>query len=175
MMSYFQRVFNRLEFVFLLGVILCFTMFLGGVMAIAVASPASGFRPVDPATGRFVEPQAVYVENCSGCHVPLPAEVLPTQTWRLLIEKPEAHYGVALDQIISVTQLMMWNYLNAYSRPLNIDEPRPLYVAQSRYFKALHPRVDLPKEVNHRSCILCHPGAQQYDYQTLTPEWDNAP
>lgn len=174
-MSYFSRFFNRLQFVLLLGAIICLTIILGCITANAVNSPESAFRPVDPATGRFVEAQALYVETCSGCHVPLPAEVLPTQTWRRLLEKPDVHYGVSLNDIISVTQLMIWNYLNAYSRPLNIDEPMPLYVAQSRYFKALHPRVELPKPVSHRSCILCHPGAQQYDYQTLSPEWEDAP
>lgn len=174
-MFYLQRLFNRLEFVLLSGAIVCLAIVLGWGLAIAVNPPAGGFKPVDPASGRFQEAQALYVDTCSACHVALPPEVLPTDTWRKLLEKPEVHYGVSLTQLISVSQLMIWNYLNAYSRPLNIDEPKPLYVAQSRYFKALHPRVELPKPTNHQSCILCHPGAQQYDYQSLTPQWEDAP
>lgn len=174
-MLYFQKFFNRLESVFLLGVIICFTIVLGCVTAIAVNPPVGGFKPVDPAAARFQEAQALYVETCSACHVALPAEVLPTETWRKLLEKPEVHYGVSLTQLISVSQLLIWNYLNAYSRPLNFDEPRPTYVAQSRYFKALHPRVELPKPTTHQTCILCHPGAKQYDYQTLAPQWEDAP
>jgi hypothetical protein len=174
-MPSFQRIFKRLEWVFLLGTLVCLTVISGWGLAIAVDPPAGGYRSVDPAAARFQEAQALYVDTCSACHIPLPAEVLPTETWRKLLEKPEVHYGVSLNQLISVSQLMIWNYLNAYSRPLNFDEPQPLYVAQSRYFKALHPRVELPKPINHRSCVICHPGARQYDYQTLNPQWDEAP
>ncbi|MFM7788309.1 MAG: diheme cytochrome c family protein, partial [Microcystis panniformis] len=26
----------------------------------------------------------------------------------------------------------------------------------------------------HTTCVTCHPNASRYDYQTLTPIWDDA-
>ncbi|MFM6375071.1 MAG: diheme cytochrome c family protein, partial [Microcystis panniformis] len=40
--------------------------------------------------------------------------------------------------------------------------------------KVLHPRVNLPTPLGHTTCVTCHPNASRYDYQTLTPIWDNA-
>ena len=35
----------------------------------------------------------MYVSTCSGCHIPIPPEVLPTETWQELLENPQKHYG----------------------------------------------------------------------------------
>ncbi len=116
----------------------------------------------------------VYLENCATCHVPIPAEVLPTETWQQILENPQKHYGESLPRTIGLNSLLIWNYLKNFSRPLLPEEPKPEYVTNSRYFKALHPQVDLPQPVTHQSCILCHPGAQQLNYRTLSPEWEGS-
>jgi hypothetical protein len=112
----------------------------------------------------------LYLETCAKCHVPIPPSVLPTETWRDILSKPQNHYGTSLPEVVSITQLTIWEYLRTFSRILNRDEPKPKFVAQSRYFKALHPKVELPKPVTHQSCIVCHPNAQQMDYRTLTED-----
>lgn len=99
---------------------------------------------------------------------------MPTETWRKLLERPQNHYTTSLD-LISLTQILIWDYLRAYSRPLGKDEPLPLYLEQSRYFKALHPRVPLPQPVTHKTCVSCHPNITNFDFRTLTNEWDNSP
>jgi len=48
-------------------------------------------------------------------------------------------------------------------------------VTESRYFKALHPRIDLPPTLTAAGCISCHPGARDYNYRRLTPEWEDSP
>lgn len=116
-----------------------------------------------------------YLETCSGCHLPIPPAVLPIESWKRLLEQPDKHYGTSLTGFNRLTQRLMWDYLSTFSRPLSINEPLPLYVEQSRYFKALHPRVDLPKPTSSKTCLVCHPKAEQFDYRTLTPEWENAP
>jgi hypothetical protein len=116
----------------------------------------------------------VYLENCASCHVPIPAEVLPTETWQQILENPQKHYGESLPRMIGLNTRLIWNYLKTFSRPLLPEEPKPEYVTNSRYFKALHPQVDLPQPVTHQSCILCHPGAQRLDYRTLSPEWEES-
>jgi hypothetical protein len=115
----------------------------------------------------------LYLENCSSCHIPIPAEVLPIETWQEILEKPQKHYGTSLPNTISLTTRLIWTYLRTSSRPLLPGETKPEYVTNSRYFHALHPQVDLPKPVTHQSCIVCHPGAQQLDYLTLSSEKQN--
>jgi hypothetical protein len=100
---------------------------------------------------------------------------MPIETWKQLLEKPDKHYGTQLTEMIRLTQLLIWEYLSTFSRPLLPDEPVPFYVEQSRYFKALHPRVELPKPTTTKSCLICHPQAANFDYRTLSPEWEEAP
>lgn len=116
--------------------------------------------------------QELYLQNCSSCHIPIPAEVLPTDTWQEILEKPGKHYGTALPKLSSINTRLIWSYLKTYSRPSLERELKPEFVTQSRYFKALHPQVDLPKPVTHQSCILCHPGAKNLDYISLSSEFD---
>lgn len=123
---------------------------------------------------RYQTAQQLYIETCAGCHIPISPSVLPSESWKTILENPNKHYGVSLD-FIRITQVLLWEYLATFSRPLSRNEPVPVYVGQARYFKALHPRVDLPKPTTLKTCIVCHPGAQQYDYQSLSPEWENAP
>ncbi|MEY3826504.1 MAG: hypothetical protein RLZZ148_1320 [Cyanobacteriota bacterium] len=113
-----------------------------------------------------------YLETCAGCHVPIPPEVMPTQSWQKILQRPAQHYGVSVP-LVRVTQVIVWQYLNFFSRPAGKEEPIPLYVSQSRFFKVLHPNVALPKPAGNRTCITCHPGALKFDYRTLSPEWES--
>jgi hypothetical protein len=61
----------------------------------------------------------------------------------------------------------MWNYLKAFSRPEVANKPIPYRMKESRFFKALHPKVDFPQPVSPSSCVTCHPGAAQFDYRSL--------
>lgn len=97
------------------------------------------------------------------------------ETWRRLLLEPEEHYGQKLQPLIGPSLLMMWNYLQTFSRPPAAKEPIPYRVSESRFFKALHPKVKFPQPVKVGSCVSCHPGAAQYNYRSLTPEWENSP
>jgi hypothetical protein len=123
---------------------------------------------------RFKTSQQLYLETCAGCHIPVPPAVLPTESWKRILENPSSHYGTSVD-MIRITQVLLWEYLATFSRPVSRNEPVPVYITQARYFKALHPRVDLPKPTTLKTCIVCHPAAQQYDYETVSPQWENAP
>ncbi|MGK7877953.1 MAG: cytochrome [Xenococcaceae cyanobacterium] len=146
-----------------------------GRAASAGAKPSLNPKSIDSVPDRYQVGQELYLESCSSCHVPIPPEVMPTETWKQLLEKPQKHYGKQLPQFIGISRILIWDYLRTYSRSVAIDEPIPLYVEQSRYFKALHPRVDLPKPTTHQSCVSCHLGAKNLDYRSLTPEWENSP
>jgi mono/diheme cytochrome c family protein len=130
---------------------------------------------VDPVTKRHQLGQELYLANCSSCHIALSPAVLPTSSWQKLLEELNQHYGKQLPPIVSFDLIAIWEYLKAYSRPLIANEKTPYRVSASRYFKALHPRVELPRPTTMNSCITCHPGATKYNFRQLTPEWENSP
>lgn len=116
--------------------------------------------------------QEIYLQNCSTCHTPIPAEVLPIETWQEILERPGNHYGTSLPPLSNLNVRLIWTYIRNSSRPLLEGELQPEFITQSRYFRALHPQVDLPQPVTHQSCILCHPGANQLDYISLSSEFE---
>ncbi|WP_267383842.1 cytochrome [Cyanobacterium sp. uoEpiScrs1] len=144
--------------------------FTGNVSA-AIAAPPNN----DVSTRNHVG-QEFYIKTCAACHIALPPEVLPRETWKKLLENPNKHYGTSVPNLIRLGQLLIWDYLQTCSRSLSSkDEPIPFYVEQSRYFKIIHPRVKFQETVSNKNCIICHPGVENFDFRTLTPEWKNSP
>ncbi|HEY9651376.1 MAG TPA: cytochrome C [Coleofasciculaceae cyanobacterium] len=171
----------------LLLLLLVWSICLGWGMAIALSNSAlsATVNPnlvaqntpaetgtVDVVPARYQLGKELYLENCGSCHVALPPEVMPTETWRRLLLEPQQHYGQQLPPLIGPVVLVMWDYLRTFSRSHVDNELIPYRVAESRYFKALHPQVDLPKPVRPGTCAICHPGATDYNYRRLTPEWE---
>jgi hypothetical protein len=114
--------------------------------------------------------QAQYVRSCGTCHVALPAQVLPTETWQRLLQDPN-HYGQQIQPLTGVTFQLAWGYLRPNSRPLRQGEPVPYRLAESRYFRALHLQVDFPTPVRVSGCVDCHPKVEAGDFATLSPNW----
>ncbi|MEN9225360.1 MAG: hypothetical protein Q6L60_11920 [Thermostichus sp. HHBFW_bins_43] len=116
--------------------------------------------------------QAQYVRSCGGCHVALPAQVLPTETWRRLLQDPN-HYGQQIQPLTGVPLQLAWGYLRPNSRPLMQREQVPYRLADSRYFRALHLQVEFPSPVRVSSCVDCHPRVNQGDFASLSPDWQS--
>jgi hypothetical protein len=129
---------------------------------------------IDIVPQRLQAGKRLYLETCATCHVGLPPEIMPSETWRQLLPDPQ-HYGVDLQPLRNPNLRVVWEYLRTFSRPQSVDEQIPYRVYQSRYFKALHPDVKLPVKAGVGSCISCHPGAGSYDFRRLSAEWQNAP
>lgn len=154
-------------------------------MSMAIGSPVkpdsetpaktSVMDTVDAVPARFQLGKELYLENCASCHIALPPEVMPSETWRRLLLEPQEHYGQKLEPMIGPSLRVTWNYLSTFSRPSLEKEAIPYRVAESRFFKALHPRVKFPQPVKIGSCVTCHPGVSQFNYRTLTPEWEDSP
>ncbi|MEM6426909.1 MAG: diheme cytochrome C [Cyanobacteria bacterium P01_D01_bin.128] len=117
--------------------------------------------------------QELYLENCATCHIGIPPAVLPSQVWEVLINDVE-HYGVTLTLPSRFDSQLILNYLVAYSRPYYDSETLAYNVARSRFFQALHPRVDFSTPVSIQSCGVCHPGASEYNFRQLEAEWADA-
>ncbi len=54
---------------------------------------------------------------------------------------------------------------------LKDEEEIPYRISESRYFKALHPQVKLPRPLELGSCAGCHVGANEYNFRKLSAEW----
>jgi hypothetical protein len=130
---------------------------------------------VDAVPTRYEPGFQAYLETCASCHIAVPPEVLPTESWREILRKPDNHFGVVIPNYNRLTQLLIWDYMSTFSRPLPPDSPLPLYVEKSRYFKALHPRATMPPDMTSKTCVTCHPNVANFNFRTLTPEWDDAP
>lgn len=156
---------------FLLALVLLWSVVLGWGLARAADVPVGTVDviPVNQQLG-----QQLYLENCATCHIGIPPAVLPDETWRQLIQDPQ-HYGQTITPLVDPSRLLVWTYLRDYSRSIEDNEPVPYRVSDSRYFKALHPKVNLPQPARLGTCISCHPGVGQYDFRSLTPQWQNAP
>jgi hypothetical protein len=129
---------------------------------------------IDAVPERYQLGQELYIQNCASCHIPIPPQVFPTETWKQLLSDPQ-HYGQKLRPIFNPQRTILWNYLVAFSRRLPKDGETPYRFGSSNYFKALHPRVPLPKPVTLGSCVSCHPKSPQFNFRKLSPEWQNAP
>ncbi len=129
---------------------------------------------IDAVPERYQLGQELYIQNCASCHIPIPPQVFPTETWKQLLSDPE-HYGQKLRPIFNPQHTILWNYLVAFSRRLPKEGETPYRFGSSNYFQALHPHVPLPKPVTLGSCVSCHPKSPEFNFRKLSPEWQNAP
>lgn len=126
--------------------------------------------PSQPSLGSLRLGANLYVQRCGSCHLAIPPQTLPTDTWRVLVQDVN-HYGVQLQPLPRLDLNLIWPYLRTYSRPIRPGETVPYRLGQSRFFRALHPKVELSQPIGLGSCQSCHPAAAQLDYLTLAPNW----
>ena len=188
-----RRRLRRRSPIVLLLLVLCWSMALGWGLAQATETPqaaaqiaqltpnvenlapaAASIGTVDPVPPKYQLGQELYLENCATCHIGLPPAILPTETWRQLLQDRQ-HYGQQIKPLVNPSRLIVWDYLRTFSRVQDQEEETPYRIADSRYFKALHPRVQLPRSLTMASCASCHPASAQFNFRRLTPEWENSP
>jgi hypothetical protein len=143
--------------------------------AIARSLPPQQLKSVDRVPERYQLGLEVYRDRCGSCHLAIPPQVFPMQTWQQLLQNPQDHYGTQITSLIRPELLIMWDYLSTFSRPLEEGEKTPYRFGSSRYFKILHPRVELPNPISQNACLSCHPAAREFNFRRLAPEWEDAP
>jgi hypothetical protein len=158
----------------LMVIILAWSLAMGWLLALATnvqaATNTSEIGTVDVVPAQYKLGQELYLENCSNCHIPLPPAVFPTQTWKNLLQDSQ-HYGVQLKPLVDPPRILVWRYLSTFSRSHLKEEQTPYRFKDSRYFKALHPKVQLPRPLQVGSCVICHPSATDFNFRNLSPEW----
>lgn len=142
-----------------------------------ISAPSSSQRVIQDAIAntpttdlipkRYEQSLQVYLANCSTCHLALPAEVLPRQTWQRLLENTNQHYEAQLPIISGVEINLMWSYLNTFARNAATEDRIPLQVRDSRFFRALHPGVRFPEPVKVSTCVSCHLSAAEFNFRRL--------
>ncbi|HLO87096.1 MAG TPA: cytochrome C [Nostocaceae cyanobacterium] len=157
----------------LLLIVLVWSLTIGWLLSSAAysATPNTPIGTIDVVPAQYQLGQEIYIENCSTCHIALPPAVFPTQTWRNLL-KDTQHYGTQISPLVDPQRLLVWKYISTFSRVQLQDEETPYRLGKSRYFLALHPGVKLPRPVQMSSCVTCHPGANKYNFRSLSPEWE---
>jgi len=156
-------------------VILAWSLVIGWLLTSTTsvqANPTAEIGTVDVIPARQKLGEEIYIETCSNCHIAIPPAVLPSQTWKNLLQDSQ-HYGVQLKPLVDPPRILVWGYLSTFSRSQREDEDTPYHVEKSRYFKALHPTVNLPRPVQISSCVSCHPGAGEYNFRRLSSELVN--
>lgn len=129
---------------------------------------------VDSVPPQLQRGEELYRQRCGTCHVALPPQVLPSQTWQALLPETN-HYGMVLPKFQNPELTYTWEYLRFFSRSMKEDglRPIPYRVKQSVFFKVLHPDVEFTETVTPDTCIKCHPGVPELNFRQLSPEWEN--
>jgi hypothetical protein len=121
----------------------------------------------------MAEVNPLYREECGGCHMAYPAQLLPGESWRKIMARLDDHFGenAELDED---TRRKIENYLlqasaQASYRKLfrNLGDAAPLRITELPYF--LHEHDEIPSRFvagNERvrsfsQCNACHQGAER--------------
>ncbi len=173
----YRKIAGRSPLLLILLLVLLWCAYLGNGLAQAIETPsrataitAAGTEvgTVDVIPDRHKVGQEVYLQNCATCHIGIPPAVLPTETWKDLLQDAQ-HYGATLKPLVDPNRFLVWSYLKTFSRQRSPEEERtPYRIADSRYFRALHPQVKLPRKFSLESCVTCHPGVGQFNFRKLT-------
>jgi hypothetical protein len=176
------------RWVALLALALAWSAIGGGLLARLAAAPlpaspipnlttptlTTPYVTTDAVADRYQLGQQLYFENCATCHIGLPPAVMPTETWRDIL-RDRSHYGATLPLLPDATRKVMGQYLQVFSRVKSPQEEQiPYRLAQSLYFKALHPGVTFAKSSDKQgikpglnSCEVCHPASRQFNFRQI--------
>ncbi|MBP0022142.1 MAG: cytochrome C [Cyanobacteria bacterium SBLK] len=161
----------------LLGLIVFWSLAIGFGIAVALGtnrpvysqSPEqmSFLKSVDPVPEGVGFARDVYVDRCGECHIALPTEILPTESWRSILQELPQHYNTTTRQIISPEIILMWNYIQLFSRTYGDSDDPPFRIDDSRYFRALHPKVNFQQIQTANTCTTCHDRASEFNFRSL--------
>jgi hypothetical protein len=141
------------------------TMWLAGA-ALGLASAASAG---DGHRSRAVPLLPRYQQECASCHIAYPAGLLPSSSWKRLIEGLPKHFGTdASVDAATAQELSTW--LQAHSADTRRHDPTTPppedRITRSSWFVHEHDEVapatwKLPAVKSPSNCAACHRGADQ--------------
>lgn len=117
---------------------------------------------------RFTASNAAWQEECGGCHVAYPPQLLNAASWRAVMAGLDKHFGTdASIDAANAAQIGAFLERNA-GRPRDAAKPT-LRITETRWFR--HEHDEVPSALwKHRdvktaaNCRACHTGAERGDY-----------
>jgi nitrate/TMAO reductase-like tetraheme cytochrome c subunit len=106
-----------------------------------------------------------YQQECSGCHIAYPSQMLPAASWARLMSNLPKHFGsdASLDEA-STRAIANWLGSHAASGRRAQETPPDDRISRSTWFSREHDEIAAAtwKRASIRSaanCAACHPGA----------------
>ena len=121
-------------------------------------------------SGKGPTPPPVYTQECGGCHLAFPANLLPRASWRRLMNSLDKHYGsdASLEAPLQ-KQIDTWLQTYGGQGKRAREEPPQDRITRSAWFERKHrdvsettfKRAAIKSPVN---CVACHRDAAQGDF-----------
>ena len=120
--------------------------------------------------GRRVPLLPKYQQECAACHVAYPPGMLPTGSWKRLMNDLPHHYGTdaSLDPA-TLKEVGTWLNANAGTYKRVREEPPQDRITRSAWFIRKHDEVSSaawkrPAVKSAANCIACHTRSDQGDF-----------
>ncbi|VAW22082.1 Ni,Fe-hydrogenase I cytochrome b subunit [hydrothermal vent metagenome] len=132
--------------------------FIAVLLVAAVFAPSAVFAQSTKTTS----PAAQTANECSACHFPYPAGLLPAASWKKIMGDLQNHFGedASLDEKVRAN---IQSYLVANAGRGNVDANNPpLRITELTWFKQVHSEgevLGLKQRLNVNSfvdCGACH-------------------
>ena len=111
-----------------------------------------------------------YRQECGSCHLAYPAGLLPSRSWRRIMDGLDRHFGTDASLDAPATQqIAAWLQAHAADRGRMAAEPPQDRISRSTWFERTHRRIDaavwqLASVRTAANCAACHAGAAQGDF-----------
>lgn len=108
--------------------------------------------------------------ECSACHLAYPPQLLPVESWRVMMMQLDKHFGAdaSLDAK-TATEIRAFLEANAGGKKREATGKPPLRITETRWFKKEHDEV--PARVwssaavkQPGNCAACHTQAERGDF-----------
>ena len=143
--------------------------------ALMLALSAAGMAHADDDHKRFTVGPATYQQECGGCHLAYPAELLSAQSWRAVMAGLDKHFGsdASLDPATS-SELTTFLVSHAGRRASLDKAGQPLLrISETSWFRKEHRDghdgitagvFQSPEVRSAGNCSACHRAAAEGDY-----------
>jgi hypothetical protein len=137
---------------------------------LAVLAASQAVRADDDRRAPGVPLLPAYKQECAACHVAFPPGMLPSDSWRRLLNNLPRHFGTdaSLDASTS-RELATWLSANAGDYRRARGAPPEDRITKSAWFVRKHDEVPAdawkrPAVKNAANCTACHAQAAQGDF-----------